>query len=137
MARRQPEAAAGRGGRTRRDVVRPLPPRPVRTAALHRLVAHRCDAGDVPPRRAPRRPAAVAAAAVSPAPRRRNGGSGDRSDADPDAVRRPWLPACLSAHGFSVETVQALSYVVLDEIVGNHATLTVSPWPAADGRGRL
>jgi hypothetical protein len=53
------------------------------------------------------------------------------------AVRRPWLPGCLTAHGLTVDDVRALSYVVVDEIVGHDLTLVVSPWPAADERGRL
>jgi hypothetical protein len=54
-----------------------------------------------------------------------------------DAVRRPWLPACLAAHGLGVADAAALSYVVVDELVEAVATLGVHPWPAADGHGRL
>ncbi len=54
-----------------------------------------------------------------------------------DRVRRPWLPACLAAHGLNVEEASGLSYVVVEEIVESVATLRVYPWPAADGHGRL
>ena len=60
----------------------------------------------------------------------------------PDAVaraerRRPWLPACLSVHGLGVDDVAGFSYLVVEEIVEDVAGVTVSPWPAADGNGRL
>lgn len=51
--------------------------------------------------------------------------------------RTPWLPAGLAAHGFDVGSVQALSYLVVEEIVDDVASLTVTAWPAADRHGRL
>ncbi len=60
----------------------------------------------------------------------------DLLDTDPVAVRRPWLPAQLAA-GFDATTVIELAYIGVDEIVDEIATLTVAPWPAADGLGRL
>lgn len=57
--------------------------------------------------------------------------------AERDAVRRPWLPGCLAAHGLTPATVSELSYLVVEEMVEDVTALTVSPWPAADGRGRL
>ncbi|HWB70691.1 MAG TPA: hypothetical protein VG452_00610 [Egibacteraceae bacterium] len=53
------------------------------------------------------------------------------------AVRRPWLPACLAAHGFTHGRVQARSYLVVDERVDDAVTVTVLAWPAADEDGRL
>jgi hypothetical protein len=53
------------------------------------------------------------------------------------AVRRPWLPACLAASGLTLERVQSMSYLVVEEMVEDIITITVSPWPAADGHGRL
>lgn len=52
-------------------------------------------------------------------------------------VRRPWLPGCLAAHGLTAETVAGLSYLVVEEMVEDVTAVTVSPWPAADGHGRL
>lgn len=49
----------------------------------------------------------------------------------------PWLPAPLKAHGFTVETVQELTYIVLDEMVGEDVGLALWPWPVADTEGRL
>lgn len=57
--------------------------------------------------------------------------------AERGAVRRPWLPGCLAAHGLTSATVTALSYLVVEEMVEDVTALTVSPWPAADGYGRL
>jgi hypothetical protein len=54
-----------------------------------------------------------------------------------DAVRRPWLPGCLAAHHLSPDTVSVLSYLVVEEIVEDVTVITVWPWPAADGHGRL
>jgi hypothetical protein len=54
---------------------------------------------------------------------------------DPSDVRRPWRPAAVS--GLPEESLGALSYVVVDEMVGVLTTLGVSPWPGADGLGRL
>jgi beta-lactamase superfamily II metal-dependent hydrolase len=51
-------------------------------------------------------------------------------------VRRPWLPASIREH-FTDKTVTSLSYIAVDEILGNLVALAVSPWPAADGHGRL
>lgn len=52
-------------------------------------------------------------------------------------VRTPWLPAGLAEHGLDLRSVQALSYLVVEEMVDDVVTVTVSPWPAADRRGRL
>lgn len=52
-------------------------------------------------------------------------------------VRRPWLPDLLRDAGYTVASVEALSYVFVDEIVDDTVTLTVSRWPDADGAGRL
>src|SRR5207249_1211281 len=52
-------------------------------------------------------------------------------------VRRPWLPECLQEHGFTEDTVAALSYIIIDEIVDGMVGLVASGWPAADGLGRL
>jgi hypothetical protein len=60
-----------------------------------------------------------------------------RREADRDQLRIPWLPACLHEHGLDIESVQDLSYIVVEEIVEDVVTLTISPWPAADGHGRL
>lgn len=54
-----------------------------------------------------------------------------------DDARTPWLPAGLAEHGLDLRAVQALSYLVVEEMVDDVATVTVSPWPAADRRGRL
>jgi hypothetical protein len=53
------------------------------------------------------------------------------------AVRRPWLPPELSAHGWGQSTVGAFRYAVVDELVDGDVGLTVTPWPWADGLGRL
>jgi hypothetical protein len=53
------------------------------------------------------------------------------------SVRRPWLPACLATHGLTTDTVAGLYYLVVEEMVEDITTLTLSPWPAADGHGRL
>ena len=53
------------------------------------------------------------------------------------AVRRPWLPPCLRLHGLDAESVQTLSYVILDETVDGVAGVTIWEWPSADGGGRL
>ena len=55
----------------------------------------------------------------------------------PAEVRRPWLPAALRGHGFTQADVGALTYLVVDEIVGSSVTLVLSAWPWADARGRL
>jgi hypothetical protein len=53
--------------------------------------------------------------------------------ATPPALVGPWLP------GGAVPDaeVEALSYVVVDEIVGDMADLAVTRWPQLDDRGRL
>jgi hypothetical protein len=48
-----------------------------------------------------------------------------------------WLPTPLKGHGFTLETVAALRYVVLDEMVDDDVGLALWPWPMADGSGRL
>ncbi|HYE77179.1 MAG TPA: hypothetical protein VEI97_04260 [bacterium] len=53
------------------------------------------------------------------------------------AAEAPWLPAPLRAHGFTIETVALLRYVVVDEMVGEDVGLALWPWPVADGLGRL
>jgi hypothetical protein len=59
----------------------------------------------------------------------------------PDAIRRPWLPASLKGRGFTEDTVERLSYVVVEELLldgpESLTTLTITPWPAADGLGRV
>lgn len=52
-------------------------------------------------------------------------------------VAIPWLPASLRAHGLTEVDVKRLSYVVLDEIVDDAATLAVHRWPVADKDGRV
>jgi len=52
----------------------------------------------------------------------------------PKEDRRPWLAPALSGKGLDVTT---LTYIVVDEIVGGIVGLSLSPWPAADSRGRL
>ncbi|MGY1670303.1 ComEC/Rec2 family competence protein [Geodermatophilus sp. SYSU D00710] len=52
-------------------------------------------------------------------------------------VRRPWRPAAVPPEDVPDESLRDLSYVVVDENVGVLTTLGVSPWPAADGYGRL
>ena len=47
---------------------------------------------------------------------------------------RPWKAPSLTEAGFDID---GLSYVVVEEIVGSVAGLSVSPWPGADRRGRL
>lgn len=50
---------------------------------------------------------------------------------------RPWLPACLEKHGFTKDTVQSLSYLVVEEVVEDVTAITISPWPVADVAGRV
>lgn len=52
-------------------------------------------------------------------------------------ARTPWLPAGLVDHGFDQHAVQALSYLVVEEILDDVVIVTVSSWPAADRWGRL
>jgi beta-lactamase superfamily II metal-dependent hydrolase len=58
----------------------------------------------------------------------------DRPDAT-EIPLRPWTPPCVPAE-LLTDTSQ-LSYIVVDEIVGNTVTLTVSVWPGSDERGRV
>jgi beta-lactamase superfamily II metal-dependent hydrolase len=62
---------------------------------------------------------------------------GHRLVGERTTVRRPWRPASLRSAALSDDDLRALSYVVVDEIVGDVLALAVSPWPAADGHGRL
>ena len=55
----------------------------------------------------------------------------------PEERRRPWLPACLSVHGLGLDDLGRFSYLVVEEIVEDVVGVTISPWPAADGIGRL
>jgi hypothetical protein len=50
---------------------------------------------------------------------------------------RPWLPACIAKHGFTKESVQSLSYLVVEEVVEEVTAITISPWPVADAAGRV
>ncbi len=56
---------------------------------------------------------------------------------DGEQVRRPWLPPALAAAGYRQDTVAALSYLIVDELAEETATLAVYPWPAADTDGRV
>ncbi|MET0764921.1 MAG: hypothetical protein ABWY29_08645 [Blastococcus sp.] len=56
----------------------------------------------------------------------------DASDA-PDTPLRPWAPPAVPSEMLTPQ----LSYIVVDEIVGNTVTLTVSVWPGSDDRGRV
>lgn len=47
--------------------------------------------------------------------------------------RRPWVPDALA----DLPDVDGLSYVAVDEIVGEVVALSVCAWPASDGHGRL
>ncbi len=47
----------------------------------------------------------------------------------------PWRPSCLPDQ--LRERLADLSYVIVDEVVGNLVTMTVSPWPDADRHGRV
>src|SRR5687767_3817663 len=55
------------------------------------------------------------------------------ADAGPD--RRPWTPPCVPAE--LLEDPEALSYLVVDEIVGDTVTIAVSGWPGSDELGRV
>ncbi len=57
--------------------------------------------------------------------RRRSGKSG------------PWRPESIGELGLTDDDLRALSYVVIDEVVGPVAALEVSAWPAADRAGRI
>lgn len=50
---------------------------------------------------------------------------------------RPWLPKTLQDRNFKQETVSSLTYIVVDEIVGTVAGLSLYDWPFADRDGRL
>lgn len=54
--------------------------------------------------------------------------------APPPVADRPWLPAGV---GLSRDGLEKLSYIVVDEIVGEDVDLSVSSWPMVDVRGRL
>lgn len=47
---------------------------------------------------------------------------------------RPWKAPSLTEAGVDIA---GLSYVVVEEVEGNVAGLSLSPWPGADRRGRL
>jgi hypothetical protein len=47
----------------------------------------------------------------------------------------PWRPPCLPDQ--LRDRLHDLSYVMVDEVVGNLVTMTVSPWPDADQQGRV
>ena len=48
---------------------------------------------------------------------------------------RPWVPECLPEHVRG--RLADLRYVAVDEVVGDLVTLTVTPWPAVDGHGKV
>jgi hypothetical protein len=48
---------------------------------------------------------------------------------------RPWLPECLPSQ--VRDRVTDLRYVMVDEVVGDLVTLTVTPWPVADEGGKV
>jgi beta-lactamase superfamily II metal-dependent hydrolase len=48
---------------------------------------------------------------------------------------RPWTPACVPPE--LLEDTDRLSYVLVDEIVGETVTLAVAPWPGSDELGRV
>lgn len=52
----------------------------------------------------------------------------------PPVADRPWRPA---GAGLPEEGLEKLSYIVVDETVGEDADVSVSPWPMVDDRGRL
>jgi hypothetical protein len=53
---------------------------------------------------------------------------------DHDALR-PWLPDCLPQQ--VRDHLDGLRYVMVDEVVGDLVTLTVTAWPDADGHGKI
>ncbi|MBA3430835.1 MAG: hypothetical protein H0U16_05075 [Actinobacteria bacterium] len=55
----------------------------------------------------------------------------------PDVKPRPWLPKSLREEGLKAESLSALSYIVVDELIGDSVGLSVARWPDADDRGRL
>ncbi len=52
----------------------------------------------------------------------------------PTEKLRPWLAPSLEG---KVVVVTTLTYIVVEEIVGSTVGLSLSPWPAADQKGRL
>jgi hypothetical protein len=54
--------------------------------------------------------------------------------APPPVADRPWRPA---GAGLPREGLEKLAYIVVDEIVGEDADLSISNWPMVDDRGRL
>ena len=54
--------------------------------------------------------------------------------APPPVADRPWRPAGV---GLRQDGLEKLSYIVVDEIVGEDVDLSVSSWPMVDVRGRL
>jgi hypothetical protein len=58
----------------------------------------------------------------------------DRPD-DAVPVRRPWTPPCVPAE--LLADPSRLSYLVVDEIVGDTVSITVSGWPGSDDLGRV
>ena len=50
---------------------------------------------------------------------------------------RPWLPKQLRKAGYDAETVSALTYIVIEEMVGSSVGLSLCAWPDADPEGRL
>jgi hypothetical protein len=57
-----------------------------------------------------------------------------RTRAGPGAPRAPWVPADLT---LTEADLARLSYIVIDEIVGDAVDISVSRWPDLDERGRL
>src|SRR5687768_14115779 len=55
------------------------------------------------------------------------------ANAGPD--RRPWTPPCVPAE--LLDDPATLSYLVVDEIVGDTVTIAVSGWPGSDELGRV
>jgi hypothetical protein len=51
--------------------------------------------------------------------------------------QRPWLPPSLYRLGFTQQTVGALTYLFLDEILIEIVTVLLHPWPNADRHGRV
>jgi hypothetical protein len=49
----------------------------------------------------------------------------------------PWLPGTLQASGLTINNAKRLTYIVVDEIVDDVATLALHPWPVADNQGRV
>lgn len=50
---------------------------------------------------------------------------------------RPWLPGQLRKAGYDMKTVANLTYIVVEEIVGDRVGLSLCGWPDADPEGRL